>query len=135
MKKVLFYAHRENIYNKSGVIIEAVVNAPILENIFYPGSPLHDRAVIIRDTHIIKADVLLPLATHDSKVAALRLGARHSAALGLSQVSDALVIVVSEEKDWISFALRGQLYPNLGTFGLLQKLETALEEAIQYITQ
>ena len=116
---------------KGGVIIEAVVNAPILENIFYPGSPLHDGAVIIRNGHIIKACVLLPLAPHDSGLEALRLGTRHSAALGLSQVSDALVIVVSEEKGWISFALRGQLYPNLGTLGLLQKLETASEEEIQ----
>jgi len=119
---------------KGGIIIEAVVNAPMLENIFYPGGPLHDGAVIIRNKHIIKACALLPLAPQDSGLKALRLGARHSAALGLSLVSDALVIVVSEEKGWISFALRGQLYPNLGTLGLLQKLETASDKEIRYRT-
>jgi DNA integrity scanning protein DisA with diadenylate cyclase activity len=112
---------------QGGAIIEAAVSAPILENIFYPGSPLHDGAVIIRDSNIRKASVLLPLAPNTSELEALGLGSRHCAALGLSQVSDALIIVVSEEKGWISMVLRGQLYPNLGTFALLEKLEGSIE--------
>ena len=112
---------------QGGVIIDAAVNAPLLENIFYPGSPLHDGAVIIRNSSIRKAGVLLPLAPHTSELQALGFGSRHRAALGLSQVSDALVIVVSEEKGWISMALRGQLYPNLGTFALLEKLADSRE--------
>ncbi len=106
---------------KGGTVINADVNAAILENIFYPGSPLHDGAVVIRKTNIRKATCVLPLAPHNAELEALRLATRHRAALGLSQVSDALVIVVSEEKGWISIALRGQLYPNLGTFALLDQ--------------
>ena len=113
---------------QGGAVIEAAVSAPILENIFYPGSPLHDGAVIIRDLNIRKASVLLPLAPHTSELQALGLGSRHCAALGLSQVSDALIIVVSEEKGWISMVLGGQLYPNLGTFALLEKLENSIEK-------
>lgn len=108
---------------KSGAIINAGVSAPILENIFYPGSPLHDGAVVIQNTNIRKANCILPLSPHNSELDSLCLATRHRAALGLSQVSDALVIVVSEEKGWISMALRGQFYPNLGTFALLDKQE------------
>jgi len=110
-------------YLKGGVTINSCISASILENIFYPGSPLHDGAVVIRNTQILKARCILPLAPYDSELEALRLGTRHRAAIGISQVSDALIIVVSEEKGWISLALKGQFYPNLGTFALLKKLE------------
>jgi diadenylate cyclase len=103
----------------------------LLENIFYPGSPLHDGAVIIRDSKIRKTSVLLPLAPHTPELEALGLGSRHRAGLGLSQVSDALIIVVFEEKGWITMAFRGQLYPNLGTFALLEKLENSIDEENQ----
>ena len=121
---IIVIEHEDNLdeHLQGGVIIDAVVSAPILENIFYPGSPLHDGAVIMLDSKIRKACVLLPLAPHTSELEALGFGSRHRAALGLSQVSDALIIVISEEKGWISIALRGQLYPNLGTFALLEKL-------------
>ena len=117
-------------YFQGGVLIDAVVSATILENIFYPGSPLHDGAVLIRDARIIMAGSLLPFAPQPHGFKVLGLGSRHGAAVGLSRVSDGLVIVVSEEKGWISLAHRGQLYPNLGTFALLQRLEGSIEEAI-----
>jgi DNA integrity scanning protein DisA with diadenylate cyclase activity len=107
---------------QSGVIIDALVSAPILENIFYPGSRLHDGAAVIRNDRIIKAGCFLPFSSSTSGIESSGLGARHMAAVGLSNVSDALVVVVSEEKGWISLALRGQLYPNIGTFALLKKL-------------
>jgi len=110
-------------YLRQGVIVEAPVSTAILESIFYPGSPLHDGATLIRNARIRKARCLLPLASHALELERLALGTRHRAALGLSQVSDALVIVVSEEKGWISMALGGRLYPNLGTFALLKKFE------------
>ena len=122
---IIVMEHEDNLdeHLQGGVIIDAAVSAAVLENIFYPGSPLHDGAVIMRDSKIRKAGVLLPLSPHTSEMEALSLGSRHRAALGLSQVSDALIIVISEEKGWVSMALRGQLYPNLGTFALLEKLE------------
>ena len=83
--------------------------------------------MIIRNSKIRKVNVILPLAPHTSELEALGLGSRHRAALGLSQVSDSLVIVVSEEKGWISLALKGQLYPNLGTSALLQRLVNPVE--------
>ena len=108
---------------RGGVIIDAIVSTPLLESIFYPGSELHDGAVFIRNARVIKAGCLLPFAPTRSGVEALGLGTRHQAAVGLSRVSDALVIVVSEEKGWISLALQGRLYPNIGTSALLRKLE------------
>jgi len=130
---IIVMEHENNVdeHLQGGAIVEAAVSALILENIFYPGSPLHDGAVVIRNTIIRKASVLLPLAPHTSELEALGLGSRHRAALGLSQVSDALIIVVSEEKGWISMALQGQLYPNLGTFALLEKLEDSMVDEKQ----
>jgi len=130
---IIVMEHENNVdeHIQGGVIVEAAVGAPILENIFYPGSPLHDGAVVIRDSNIRKASVLLPLAPHTSELEALGLGSRHRAALGLSQVSDALIIVVSEDKGWISMALQGQLYPNLGSFALLEKLGDSMEDEKQ----
>ena len=122
---IIVFEQEDNVddFLQGGVIIDAVVSAPLLEGIFYPGSQLHDGAVFIRNKRVIKAGCLLPFAPTPSELEALNLGTRHQAALGLSQVSDALVIVVSEEKGWISLALRGRLYPNIGTSALLQKLE------------
>ena len=109
-------------YLQGGIIIDAAVSAPLLESIFYPGSQLHDGAVFIRNDRLAKAGCLLPYTSASPDLEALGLGTRHQAAVGLSQVSDALIIVVSEEKGWISLVLRGQLYPNLGTFALLKSL-------------
>jgi diadenylate cyclase len=121
---IIVFEQADNLddYLQGGVIIDAVVSAPLLEGIFYPGSQLHDGAVFIRNERVMKAGCLLPFAPTPSGLEALGLGTRHQAALGLSQVSDALIIIVSEEKGWISLALRGQLFPNIGTSALLHKL-------------
>jgi DNA integrity scanning protein DisA with diadenylate cyclase activity len=111
-----------DVYLRGGVTIDAVVSAPLLESIFYPGNQLHDGAVLIRDMRVVKAGCLLPFAPIPAGLEPLGLGTRHQAAVGLSRVSDALVVVVSEEKGWISLALRGQLYPNIGTVAFLKNL-------------
>lgn len=94
---------------QSGTPVGAALSYSLLESIFYPGSPLHDGAVLIRSNQLISAANVLPL----SKIAAgeKKLGTRHRAALGLSESSDALVLVVSEETGLASFAMRGKLYP------------------------
>ncbi len=92
---------------ESGTAIDASVSDELVENIFFPNSPLHDGAMIIRDGRIASAGCFLPLS--DNKQIATELGTRHRAALGASEVSDAYVIVVSEEKGTISFAYDGVL--------------------------
>jgi len=90
----------------NGVPIDAVVSARLLESIFWPSSPLHDLAVVIRGERIAAASVQLPLADES---AGHRLGSRHRAAIGATIETDALVVVVSEETGSIRFAENGHL--------------------------
>lgn len=96
---------------ESGSPMEAKVSADLLATIFTPYSPLHDGAVIVRGDTIIAAGCILPLS--QSVLADRSLGTRHRAALGLSDESDAVVIVVSEETAAVSVADRGRLYRDL----------------------
>ena len=98
-------------YLESGSPMEAKVSADLLTTIFTPYSPLHDGAVIVRGDTIVAAGCILPLS--QSVLADRSLGTRHRAALGLSDESDAVVIVVSEETAVVSVADRGRLYRNL----------------------
>ncbi|MEG1753712.1 MAG: diadenylate cyclase CdaA [Christensenella sp.] len=91
----------------SGTILDADISSELIENIFYPNTPLHDGAMILRDESIVAAGCFLPLS--DNKQVAQELGTRHRASLGVSEVSDAYVLVVSEEKGIISFAYDGVL--------------------------
>jgi diadenylate cyclase len=96
---------------ESGSPMEAKVSADLLATIFTPYSPLHDGAVIVRGDTIIAAGCILPLS--QSVLADRSLGTRHRAALGLSDESDAMVVVVSEETAAVSVAHRGRLYRDL----------------------
>jgi len=95
----------------SGAPLDAAVSADLLTTIFTPYAPLHDGAVLIRADRIIGAGCVLPLTQH--KVVDKSLGTRHRAAIGLSEETDALVLVVSEETSSISVASRGRLVRNL----------------------
>lgn len=102
-------------YLHSGIPIGGFVSSALLESIFYPGGRLHDGAVLIKEDTIISAANVLPVSKQDS--GGKKLGTRHRAAIGLSELTDALVLVVSEETGRASFALAGKLYPiNAGVF-------------------
>lgn len=97
-------------YTKSGTLLNAQLSASLLLSLFYPGNPLHDGAVIIRRDRVLAAGCILPLSANDTTFRVRGSGTRHRAAVGLSQVSDAIVFVVSEETGRISMALGGQLF-------------------------
>ena len=98
-------------YAESGSPMEAKVSADLLATIFTPYSPLHDGAVLVRGDTIVAAGCILPLS--QKSIPDRTLGTRHRAALGLSDETDALVVVVSEERSIISIAERGQLWLDL----------------------
>ena len=106
---------------KSGILCEGLVTSELLLSIFYSGTPLHDGAVIIRSDRVTAAGCVLPL-TQQSLEADKRLGTRHRAAVGLSEHSDALTIVVSEETGQISVARQGQLNRPLTIAALREEL-------------
>lgn len=94
----------------SGSEVDTAVTTPMLENIFFPKAPLHDGAAVIRDNRVHSAGCILPLSQSSLS---LELGTRHRAALGMSEISDALVVVVSEETGKISVAQNGVLERDL----------------------
>ncbi len=120
---------------ETGTVLEAKVTKELLKNIFFPNTPLHDGAVIIRKSRIQAAGCFLPLTT-SSKVSK-DLGTRHRAAIGLSENSDALVIAVSEETGTISIAEDGVLKRNFNEAELkkhiLEKVEIEQNQGIKDI--
>lgn len=99
-----------NDYIVTGTKLDAIVSSGLLENIFVVNTPLHDGAVIIRNDRIVSAGCFLPLT--DNRSISKELGTRHRAALGVSENSDAVVIVVSEETGIISLAINGRITRN-----------------------
>ena len=110
----------------TGTIVEAKPSAPVIGNIFFNKAPLHDGAMIIRDGVVYAAGCILPLTSNDS--VSVDLGTRHRAALGMSENSDAVVVVVSEETGQVSIALNGILTRNYTRETLVNELESLLLE-------
>jgi diadenylate cyclase len=110
---------------ETGVRIDAAVSAELIKTIFYPGSALHDMAVIIRGDRIVAARVQLPLA-EAALVSGHGLGSRHRAAIGITSGSDACCLVVSEETGGISLAENGQLTRNVDRESLQKYLANIL---------
>lgn len=111
-----------DMIKREGVRLDAILSSPLLMNIFYPKAPLHDGAVIISRGRIMAAGCILPLAVAKGQ----SFGTRHRAALGITQESDAVVVVVSEERGEISLALKGELIRSLDAIRLGQMLNDIL---------
>lgn len=114
-------------YVDSGVAIDAALSKRLLESIFFPGSPLHDGAVIVQGGRVAAASCFLPLALNPD--VSSDLGTRHRAAIGLTEEADALAIVVSEETGSISFVRGGAITEDLDAAGLRRLLGDHLEPA------
>ncbi|MFH1387599.1 MAG: diadenylate cyclase CdaA [bacterium] len=107
-------------YLESGVKLDAVISSELLLSIFNPESPLHDGAVVLQGERILAASTLLPIS--ENRLLDKRLGTRHRAAVGVSELSDALAIVVSEKTGTISIAENGYLTQHLTRDVLEKKL-------------
>lgn len=115
------------VYEEGAKPIDALLTTELLVTIFTPGGPLHDGAIIVRGNRVVAAGAFLPLTpAPDPKLAH---GTRHRAAIGLSEESDGLVIVISEENGSIAAASEGTLYENLETIMLRQLMSERLGAA------
>lgn len=107
-------------YERTGIAVDGIVSSQLLINIFEKNTPLHDGAVIVRGDRVVSATCYLPLS--DSLTLSKDLGTRHRAAVGISEVSDSMTIVVSEETGRVSIAIGGELYRNVDADFLKNKL-------------
>ena len=113
-------------YERTGIDVDGIVTSQLLINIFEHNTPLHDGAVIIRGNRITSATCYLPLS--DNMGLSKELGTRHRAGVGISEVSDSLTVIVSEETGRISVAYEGQLSRNLDAEELKQRLQQILKK-------
>lgn len=111
-----------NEYERTGIIIDSAMSSQLLINIFEHNTPLHDGAVLIRENRILAATCYLPLS--DNMELSKDLGTRHRAAVGISEVSDSLTIIVSEETGKVSIAISGVLIRNVDGDYLKNKLQS-----------
>lgn len=109
-------------YERTGIDVDGIVTSQLLINIFEHNTPLHDGAVIVRGNRIVSATCYLPLS--DNMGLSKELGTRHRAGVGISEVTDSLTVIVSEETGKISVAYGGGLERNLNSDTLKEKLRT-----------
>ena len=107
----------------TGDSMNAEVNKPILESIFYKNSPLHDGAIIVKENMIVATRIILPLSDKDIPI---RFGLRHRAAIGITEKSDAVCIVVSEETGKTSYIKDGEFVLFENQFGLIETIKNDL---------
>ena len=107
-------------YERTGIEVDGLISSQLLINIFEHNTPLHDGAVIIRGNRVVSATCYLPLS--DNMRISKELGTRHRAGVGISEATDALTIIVSEETGHVSVTYEGELSRNLDANGLREKL-------------
>lgn len=112
--------NRLDEYERTGITLDSVVTSQLLINIFEHNTPLHDGAVIVRGNRITSATCYLPLS--DNMMLSKELGTRHRAGVGISEVTDSLTVIVSEETGAISIAYKGQLQRNVNSETLKERL-------------
>lgn len=115
-------------YERTGITVDGLLSSQLLINIFEHNTPLHDGAVIVRGNRIVSATCYLPLT--DSMEIGKELGTRHRAAVGISEVSDSITVIVSEETGAVSVARDGKLYRDLDREGLRGILDFPRTESV-----
>jgi diadenylate cyclase len=111
-------------FTRTGVPIDSIISARLLESVFWPNSPLHDLAVVVSGNRIVAANVQLPIA--DASMVPPRLGSRHQAAVGATVETDAIVVVVSEQTGAIRIARHGGLSEPIAYDEFARALRAAL---------
>ena len=125
---VIEQKNRLDEYIRTGINVDAVLSSQLLINIFEHNTPLHDGAVVMRGNRIVAATCYLPLS--DNMELSKQLGTRHRAGVGISEVSDSVTIIVSEETGQISVAQEGKLERNVSSAKLREILEKAQNKTI-----
>lgn len=116
-------------YERTGIILDSIVSSQLLINIFEHNTPLHDGAVVIRENRIVSATCYLPLS--DNMELSKELGTRHRAGVGISEVTDSLTIIVSEETGRVSVALGGEIFRNVDSDFLRTKLQLIQNKVVE----
>ncbi len=115
-------------YIERGIELDALFTPELIDSIFYPGNPLHDGAIIVRGSRVVAAGCLFPLTENPD--ISKRLGTRHRAGIGLSEETDALVIIISEETGKVSVAMKGELVQDLSRDQMEKYLRDNLGDAL-----
>ena len=120
---LIVIANQESLaeYERTGIVLDAMISSQLLINIFEHNTPLHDGAIVVKDERIVAATCYLPLS--DNMGLSKELGTRHRAGVGISEVTDSMTIIVSEETGKVSIAVGGELIRNVDGEYLKSRLE------------
>ena len=120
---LIVIANQESLaeYERTGIVLDAMISSQLLINIFEHNTPLHDGAIVVKDERIVAATCYLPLS--DNMGLSKELGTRHCAGVGISEVTDSMTIIVSEETGKVSIAVGGELIRNVDGEYLKSRLE------------